>query len=179
LGADRETANSEIMKKLLITAAGLMFCAGLVANAASTANATSASPEATTKLTAEQKKARKELVGKYDTDKNGKLSAEEKAKLTAEDAKKLADSNPAKAAKLASAEASSTSPDAAARLTAEQKKARKELLAKFDTDKNGKLSAQEIIKMTPEDAKKWDELNSARAAQTAKETKPAQQPEAN
>lgn len=40
-------------------------------------------------LTEEQKKARKELVEKYDTNKDGKLDKEERAKISDEDKAKL------------------------------------------------------------------------------------------
>ncbi len=63
------------MKKVLIISLGLMFCTGLLCNAAG-------------KLSAEDRQARKELLEKYDTNKDKKLSAEEKAKMTAEDKEK-------------------------------------------------------------------------------------------
>ncbi len=71
------------MKKVLITIVGLMFCTGVICNAAA-------------KLTAEQKAERKALLEKYDADKNGKLSAEEKGKMTADDKKKWDELNPGK-----------------------------------------------------------------------------------
>jgi hypothetical protein len=40
-------------------------------------------------LTAEQKQARKEIIAKYDTNKDGVLSIDEREKLTPEDRKKL------------------------------------------------------------------------------------------
>jgi hypothetical protein len=40
-------------------------------------------------LTEEQKKFRKEMLTKYDTDKDGKLSKEEKEKVSADDKKKM------------------------------------------------------------------------------------------
>ena len=40
-------------------------------------------------LTAEQKQARKELIAKYDLNKDGKLSPEEREKVSPEDRKKL------------------------------------------------------------------------------------------
>ncbi|MBM3830767.1 MAG: hypothetical protein FJ406_09555 [Verrucomicrobia bacterium] len=39
-------------------------------------------------------------------------------------------------------------------LTEDQKKAQKELLEKFDTNKNGKLEAEEVAKMSDDDKKK-------------------------
>ncbi len=44
-----------------------------------------------TKLTDEQKKVKKEITEKYDSDKDGKLSKEESAKISDEDKKKLED----------------------------------------------------------------------------------------
>ena len=43
------------------------------------------------KLTDDQKKVQKEMLEKYDADKDGKLSKEEKAKISDEDKKKLED----------------------------------------------------------------------------------------
>ena len=43
------------------------------------------------KLTDDQKKVQKEMLEKYDTDKDGKLSKEEKAKISDEDKKKCED----------------------------------------------------------------------------------------
>ena len=41
------------------------------------------------KMTAEQKQLMKEMVSKYDANKDGKLDKEEKAKISAEDKKKM------------------------------------------------------------------------------------------
>lgn len=41
-------------------------------------------------------------------------------------------------------------------LTDEQKAVKKEMLEKYDTNKDGKLQKDEIAKMTPEDKAKWD-----------------------
>ncbi len=43
------------------------------------------------KLTPEQKAAKKELIAKYDTNKDGKLDKAERAKMTKEDKEKLAE----------------------------------------------------------------------------------------
>lgn len=43
------------------------------------------------KMTDEQKTLKKEMVAKYDTDKDGKLSKEESAKMSDEDKKKMED----------------------------------------------------------------------------------------
>ena|SRR2546425_1196894 len=45
-------------------------------------------------LTEEQKKARKEIIDKYDTNKDGKLDAEERKAISAEDREKLAKLRP-------------------------------------------------------------------------------------
>lgn len=42
------------------------------------------------RLTSEQKELRKEMVEKYDTNKDGKLDKEERAKITKEDKEKMA-----------------------------------------------------------------------------------------
>jgi ribosome biogenesis protein Tsr3 len=42
-----------------------------------------------TKATAEQKALRKEMVNKYDTNKDGKLDKEERAKISKEDKEKM------------------------------------------------------------------------------------------
>lgn len=44
---------------------------------------------------------------------------------------------------------------------AEQKALRKELTAKYDTNKNGRLDSKEKSKMTPEDQEKWKSVASA------------------
>jgi len=69
------------MKKLLIIALGL-FCAGAL-----TVNAAEGEKR---ELTEDQKKLQKELLDKYDTNKDGKLDKEEKGKMSAEDKEKLA-----------------------------------------------------------------------------------------
>jgi Ca2+-binding EF-hand superfamily protein len=43
-------------------------------------------------------------------------------------------------------------------LTEEQQKTKKELIAKYDTDKNGKIDKEERAKMTKEDKEKWSDL---------------------
>lgn len=69
------------MKKFLLLALGL-FCAATVA-----VHAEDAKKKPT--LTAEQKSLRKEMLAKYDTNKDGKLDKEEKAKMSQEDKDKL------------------------------------------------------------------------------------------
>ncbi len=48
-------------------------------------------------------------------------------------------------------------------LTDEQKAQRKELLAKYDTNKDGKLDKDEKAKMTAEDKQKWAALSGKKA----------------
>lgn len=69
------------MKKIL-TALCLIAALAL---AAQTAQAKAKKPA----LTDEQKAVRKEIIDKYDTNKDGKLDAEEKAKISAEDKEKM------------------------------------------------------------------------------------------
>lgn len=70
------------MKKLFTLALGLLCAAALTVNAADEKKR----PE----LTDEQKKVYKELLEKYDTNKDGKLDKEERAKMSDEDKDKLA-----------------------------------------------------------------------------------------
>ncbi len=78
------------MKKLLAIVVGLICATSLTLSAAD-APAKKKQP-----LTAEQKQARKELLEKYDTNKDGKLDRAEKAKMTQEDKEKWAKLNPGK-----------------------------------------------------------------------------------
>jgi len=69
------------MKKLLVAIAGFACAFTLTVNAAETPDKP--------KLTEEQKTIRKEMVAKYDTNKDGKLDKEERAKMTKEDKEKM------------------------------------------------------------------------------------------
>jgi hypothetical protein len=72
------------MKKLLL------IVAGLIAASALTVNAQDATPKTKKAApTAEGKQVKKEMLEKYDTNKNGKLDKEEKAKITPEDKEKM------------------------------------------------------------------------------------------
>ena len=66
------------MKKLLITACGLLAASVIAVNAQ---DATTNAP-VKAKLTAEQRAERKALVEKYDTNKDGKLTKDEISKMT-------------------------------------------------------------------------------------------------
>ncbi len=65
------------MKKLLVAIVGFACAYTLTVNAAETPDKP--------KLTDEQKAVRKEMVAKYDANKDGKLDKEERAKMTKED----------------------------------------------------------------------------------------------
>ncbi len=67
------------MKKLLVAILGIACAAVLTANAAD---------EKKHELTDNQKAVMKEMLAKYDTNKDGKLSKEERAKMTKEDKEK-------------------------------------------------------------------------------------------
>ena len=74
------------MKKILVAVMGMLCATALVVNAQ---DATTTTKPAKKKLTAEQETLQKEMLAKYDTDKNGKLSKAEQAKLTKEDKEKM------------------------------------------------------------------------------------------
>ena len=67
------------MKKLLVAIAALVFACSLTASAG----------QGKHKLTPEQKTLRKEILEKYDTNKDGKLDKKERAKISKEDQGKL------------------------------------------------------------------------------------------
>jgi hypothetical protein len=88
------------MKKLFVTMLGLVCALSLTANAAEGEKH---------KLSAEDKAARKELVDKYDTNKDGKLDKEERSKMTKEDKEKWEKVGGGHKKKDASADASASS----------------------------------------------------------------------
>ena len=109
------------MRSLLIAIYSVCLAAGLASvradDTAATAKNGTASTSATTDhtdhkkpakpaLTEEQKKARKDLMAKYDANKDGKLDKEERAKITDEDKTKLkkAGLTPKKAGKKSAAQ---------------------------------------------------------------------------
>jgi len=67
------------MKKMLLVTAAILCAVSLTANAS----------EGKHKLTPEQKALRKEIIAKYDTDKNGKLDKQERAKISQEDKERM------------------------------------------------------------------------------------------
>ncbi|NDA68605.1 MAG: hypothetical protein EB141_06140 [Verrucomicrobia bacterium] len=71
------------MKKFLVLALGLLTASALTVSAAE--------KKEKKPLTEEQQKLQKELVEKYDTNKNGKLDPDEIEKISEEDKKKAKD----------------------------------------------------------------------------------------
>jgi hypothetical protein len=69
------------MKKLLVALTCCACMAALTLNAAES--------KEKRKLTDEQKSVQKEMLGKYDTNKDGKLDKEERAKMSKEDKEKM------------------------------------------------------------------------------------------
>jgi hypothetical protein len=72
------------MKKILVTIAGVLCATALVVHA----DDTTAPKKKGHKMTEEQKALKKEMLEKYDTNKDGKLDADEKSKISAEDKEK-------------------------------------------------------------------------------------------
>ncbi len=70
------------MKKLAVAALTLLCAMSLVVRADD-------APPKKTKLTAEQKALRKEMIEKYDTNKDGKVDKDEAKKISKEDQEKL------------------------------------------------------------------------------------------
>ncbi len=69
------------MKKLLVALVGCACALAITVNAADA--------NKKPKLTDEQKALQKEMLAKYDTNKDGKLDKEERAKMSAEDKAKM------------------------------------------------------------------------------------------
>lgn len=75
------------MKKILSLALGLILAGALVSHAAEGEKGEKKAKRAP--LTEEQKALMKEIVAKYDADKDGKLSPEEREKISKEDKEKM------------------------------------------------------------------------------------------
>jgi hypothetical protein len=75
------------MKKILIAVMGMLCATALVVSAQDATTTTK--PAKKPKLTAEQQTLKKEMLAKYDTDKNGKFSKAEQTKMTKEDKEKM------------------------------------------------------------------------------------------
>lgn len=73
-------------------------------------NAQDATKPAKRKLTPEQQTLNKEMLAKYDTDKNGKLDKEERSKISAEDKEKMIKAGLIRAPKKATEGASTNAP---------------------------------------------------------------------
>jgi hypothetical protein len=74
------------MKKLLVAAIGMLFATAIMVQAQ---DAAAPAKPAKKEMTAEQKALMKEMVTKYDTNKDGKLSKEERAAMSQEDKDKM------------------------------------------------------------------------------------------
>jgi hypothetical protein len=81
-------ARNKTMKKLLTLALGVSLLGGLIPALVRAADADSSSKKRP-KATEEQRKLRKELLEKYDTNKDRKLDKEERAKISKEDQEKM------------------------------------------------------------------------------------------
>ena len=87
---------------------GILCAAAVVVNAQdATTNATPTKPRKA-KLTAEQQALQKDMLAKYDTDKNGKIDKTERAKISKEDMDKMVKAGLMKAPKKTAAEAPAT-----------------------------------------------------------------------
>lgn len=75
------------MKKILSLALGLMLAGAVASQAAEGEKGEKKGKRP--QLTEEQQKLMKEIVAKYDEDKNGRLSPEERAKISKEDKEKM------------------------------------------------------------------------------------------
>jgi len=94
------------MKKILIAVMGMLCATALVVNAQDTPT----KPAKKAKLTADQKTLQKEMLAKYDTDKNGKIDKTERAKISKEDREKMTTAGLIKAPKKATDAAPATAP---------------------------------------------------------------------
>ena len=88
------------MKKILVAVLGMLCATALVVNAQD-----ATTKPAKKKLTAEQEALQKEMLAKYDTDKNGKLDKTERAAISKEDKDKMTKAGLLKAPKTANAAA--------------------------------------------------------------------------
>ena len=84
------------MKKILVAVLGMLCATALVVNAQD-----ATTKPAKKKLTAEQEALQKEMLAKYDTDKNGKLDKTERAAISKEDKEKMTKAGLLKAPKKA------------------------------------------------------------------------------
>ena len=83
------------MKKISVAVMGILCATALVVNAQ---DATTSKPKKT-KLTAEQQALQKDMLAKYDANKDGKLDKNEKAAISKEDKEKMTKAGLLKASK--------------------------------------------------------------------------------
>ena len=81
------------MKKILVVVMGMLCATALIANARD------ASKPKKAKLTTEQQAVQKDLLAKYDTNKDGKLDKNERAAMSKEDKDKMTKAGLSKTAK--------------------------------------------------------------------------------
>ena len=74
------------MKKILVAVLGMLCATAIVVNAQDAATPAKPAKKA---LTADQQALQKEMLAKYDTDKNGKLDKTERAAISKEDKDKM------------------------------------------------------------------------------------------
>jgi hypothetical protein len=90
------------MKKILVAVMGMLCATALIVNAQDATKPTKKT------LTPEQQALNKEMLEKYDTDKNGKLDKAERAKISPEDKEKMIKAGLLKTKKTAAPAAAST-----------------------------------------------------------------------
>lgn len=95
------------MKKIIVAALALVFAAGLMVNAQDT---NAPAPKAKKELTAEQQALQKEMLAKYDTNKDGKLDKTERAAMSKEDQEKMIKAGLMKAPKAPKKDAPAAAP---------------------------------------------------------------------
>lgn len=93
-----------MMKKLLAVVAGMLCAAALVVNAQD------AAAPAKKQLTADQQALMKQMLDKYDANKDGKLDKSERAKMTQEDKDKMIKAGLMKTPKKKSTDATTATP---------------------------------------------------------------------
>lgn len=77
------------MKKLIATAAALLCAAVIMVQAQTATNAPAKPAKPAKELTAEQQALQKDMLAKYDTNKDGKLDKKERAAMSQEDKDKM------------------------------------------------------------------------------------------
>ena len=93
------------MKKILVAVLGMLCATAIVVSAQD-----ATTKPAKKKLTAEQEALQKEMLAKYDTDKNGKLDKTERAAISKEDKEKMTKAGLLKAPKTAATGSTTNAP---------------------------------------------------------------------